>query len=60
MHPNIIFAKFQYMPTLYPDVETRERKKQAYREDVMRWGVIPMQFDFIIIVWSYIQMTVYR
>ena len=33
------------MPTLYPDVETRERKEQA--EDVMRCGVIPMQFHFI-------------
>ena len=45
---------------LYPDVETRERKDK-HREDVMRCGVIPMQFHFITYGMElYIQTTVYR
>ena len=27
--------------------QTRERNDRANGEDVMRWGVIPMQFHFI-------------
>ena len=44
MHPNIIFAKFQIHANVIPR-RRNERKEQA--EDVMRCGVIPMQFHFI-------------
>ena len=48
MHPNIIFAKFQ----IHANVITRRRnegikERNKHREDVMRCGVIPMQFHFI-------------
>ena len=52
MHPNIIFNKFQIHANVIPrrrNEGIKERNK--HREDVMRCGVIPMQFHFITL-WS--------
>ena len=65
MHPQIIFAKFQthanVIPRRYPDVETREPETNEHGEYVVRWGVIPMQFPFIIYGMElYINDSIYR
>ena len=49
MHPNIIFAKFQIHANVIPRRRNEGKKETSIeiREDVMRCGVIPMQFHFI-------------
>ena len=47
MHPNIIFAKFQIHANVIPRRRNEGKERNKHREDVMRCGVIPMQFHFI-------------
>ena len=62
MHPKIIFAKFQTHSNVIPstyityNINMKEvprrrnvgtKRTSMHGEDVMRWGVIPIQFPFI-------------